>query len=115
MKFLAIIMTSIIFFLVLKPGFDVIISENSSDIDCCKEICASAHQADHSQEEAPEDNCNGSFCNPFLICGTCFIFNQAITIDGYQNIRENEKQKSLYQFIFPSLFINDFWQPPQFV
>ena len=115
MKFLSIIMTSIIFFLVLKPGFDVIISENISKDNCCKEICASAQQADHHQEETPEDDCNGGFCNPFLICGTCFIFNQSITIDNIQIIKKPEKQKSLYQFIFPSFFINDFWQPPQFV
>lgn len=115
MRFNAFLLATIVLFLAFKPAIDAMVLPFSSGTSCCTKTCDAMPAFNTSTDEAPKGKCNGNSCNPFQACGTSFL----VCLEGqeiqFQNVKISTKQDFLYQSIFYSQFVSDFWQPPKFV
>ena len=111
MKFSTIILVTIILFLAIKPGIDLISLQNNNDQTYCDGQCKPiADNEKSSSQQKQKDDRSGKSCNPFQVCSSCVLqcsTNQLAEISTNQNFT--------YQSVFTSQFAPDFWQPPKIV
>ncbi|MEM6378822.1 MAG: hypothetical protein AAF705_11420, partial [Bacteroidota bacterium] len=70
---------------------------------------------EHSDNDCPDGGCEGNFCNPFQVCGSCFVLIQNhISAETIPQVIV-PKQKFAYQTNLSSRFIFEFWHPPELV
>jgi hypothetical protein len=117
MKFLSIILVTLITFLALKPGMDELLCQENSCKDCCGSSCAASLDNKTPEEESNknEDDCNGKSCNPFQVCGSCILICLHASAELIIKPTHLTKLTASYQLVFVSQFAPDFWQPPKIV
>jgi hypothetical protein len=115
MRILSIILLTTTLLLAFKPGVDLILLQNLSEKSCCIDTCADTQQADTVPSEQEDNGCDGNFCNPFQVCGSCFLLCTNLTETGLQNVDLSTHHKFPYISTASALFITDFWQPPKLV
>ena len=108
-------MATIVLFLALKPGMDLISLKIDMEQSCCGSQCAPLADFDNIQDQKPEDGCDGNGCNPFQVCCSSVLFFPATPLDFSSNPKITTKRNFNYQSAYTLLITSEFWQPPQFV
>ena len=124
MKLIAIILAIITLFLSIQP---VLIHQSpvpqgqaNKPVKCCSEEkydCESAHNDTQPQKDEQNKCCNNGFCNPFEVCACCsLIANDAplVYLSEFLPFALREKVTLTNDKIL-SLYVQDFWQPPEIV
>ena len=114
MKFFTLLLTTVILFLVAKPGLDLVSMQNETEQSCCAGNCKRASENENSpNEENQKNDSNGNTCNPFQsCCPWVFNFPTKAAVEPL-NPEISSQQDSRYQSAFTSQFAPDFWQPPK--
>ncbi|TDE30470.1 hypothetical protein E0I61_05595 [Flavobacterium ranwuense] len=116
MKLSTLILSTIILFLAIKPGIDLISLQNNNEQTCCDGQSKSiADNEKSSSQQKQKDDRSGKSCNPFQVCSSCVLqcFKNQLTEISKPEISTN--QNFTYQSVFTSQFAPDFWQPPKIV
>ena len=117
MKFLTLILATIILLLTVKPAMDILSLKSSINNNCCIDNCSSLNiiKKSHDKQKRSKEQ-KGKSCNPFQNCNTCVI----CILPGLIIIRATKNkiltlQNFNYQSAFNFQFKPDFWQPPKIV
>lgn len=101
-------------FLAFQPGIDLLLTAEATEQSCCIDFCSPNEAAEaHHEDDGHDDGCEGNFCNPFQVCGCCFVLFQIRTTLPSSTKEMVPKQKFAYQTNLSSRFIFEFWQPPE--
>ena len=124
MKLIATILAVITLFLSIQP---VLIHQShvpqgqaNKCVNCCsdeKDDCESADDDTKPQKDEQNKCCNNGFCNPFEVCACCsFIANESpmVYLSDFSPFARREKVTLTNDKIL-SLYVQDFWQPPEIV
>jgi hypothetical protein len=116
MKFLTLILTTIILFLAVKPGIDLIALQSGTEQSCCAGNCEpTVDNKKSSDQEHPENDCSGKSCNPFQSCCMSVLYCLTKTTIELSKPEIVVIQNFSYQSGFTSQFASNFWQPPEIV
>lgn len=117
MRILSILLLTTSLFLAFKPGVDLLLMHNLSEKSCCIDIdsCTDTLPEDIASNEKEDNSCDGNFCNPFQVCGSCFLLCLNMAEDKHTKQGISTQQQFSYEGSNSSLFISDFWQPPEWV
>ena len=117
MKFLTLILATIILFLTVKPGVDTLSLQSKISSNCCVDECSSLNiiKKSHEKQKQSKEQ-KGKICNPFQNCSTCVlsILPSTVTIQASKH-NITTLQNFNYQTTFNPQFKPDFWQPPKIV
>lgn len=101
--------------LAFKPGFDAMVFYGKVQNSCCENACSNSDDLKGTSDDKKSNDCNGLGCNPFLSCGTCFLYVFNVSIEKVVKSDFNIDNVFAYDFFLTALFSSDFWQPPKFV
>ncbi len=115
MRFVALLLATIVLFLAFKPAIDGMVLSYNGVPSCCATSCDSMPSFDVAEENEPKGSCKGNSCNPFQACGTTFLI--CLTTPDVNQPKTDISTRAVffYQSISSSKFTADFWQPPKFV
>lgn len=114
MKFSTLILATLILFLVIKPGIDLISLQNNNEQTCCDELCKSiADNEKTSSQQKQKNDRSGKSCNPFQVCSSCVLQCATNQIAEISKPEISTTQNFTYQSVFTSQFAPEFWQPPK--
>lgn len=112
MKLIAFIIATYISLLTIQPVLSVLASvSNSEMIECCsKNICKNEQPQKKNNKSEPHKQ-----CNPFQVCASCCGYIVAeFTIEKVIFNEVNSKQTK-YIENKNSIFISNFFQPPEII
>lgn len=112
MKVMASILTLTVLFLALKPAVDYISGFGCHGVSCCVDECKPFLAGDSNGQNDSND-CDGSACNPFLACGSSFVYSLDQSDLRTSSTVVFRTEKFMYQERFASQFLPEFWQPPK--
>lgn len=115
MKSLTFILAAIILYLAIKPGLDSISLQTDTEKSCCAEQCTPFSDNSSSQGQKKGNDSKGKSCNPFQLCGSCFLVDLNSDCDYLLKLAASREKSVSYQSAFTSQFASDFWQPPKIV
>lgn len=118
MKFLTIILATIVVFLSVKSETNgTPFQLNTEKTTCCGSTCSPTLENDSLNNEHKKGDCKGNSCNPFQACCSCFLFYIAntTTFSVTRKVHISTKQFFNYKSLVISQYITDFWQPPRIV
>ncbi|MFE3872612.1 hypothetical protein ACFX5F_15425 [Flavobacterium sp. ZS1P70] len=116
MKFSTLILATIILFLAIKPGIDLISLQNNNEQNCYDGQCKSiADNEKSSSQQKQKDDRSGKSCNPFQVCSSCVLQCSTNQLAEISKPEISTNQNFTYQSVFTSQFAPDFWQPPKIV
>lgn len=115
MKCSVLILTTLILFLAVKPGIDLMPVNVANESSCCGINCtANTETKKTSDTKNEESDCSGKLCNPFQACGCCILI---MNIQEIFEVNAQEPNFKKYFFShysgFNSQFTPEFWQPPK--
>ena len=113
MRFLSLIFVTLIVFLAVKPGIDLLSKKVVSEQTCCGEQCAPTSNNDNAQNQ--NNDCSGNTCNPFQVCCSCVLICLTTPFDYLIKPAVLTEKDFFYLSVFRSQFTPDFWQPPKIV
>ncbi len=116
MKFLILILATIILFLAVKQGIDMISLQTDTEQTCCGGQCKPIPQLRDEKspdQQKQQDDCSGKSCNPFQVCSSCVLHFLTNPFLDLSKPEISTKQNFTYQSAFTSQFAPDFWQPPK--
>lgn len=115
MKFFTLILTTVILFLAIKPGVDLISFESKTESSCCAGSCESKSEPQEKNKKQDGD-CSGKACNPFQSCGTCFIYcHVSNVLIPEMNLVPQSKVNYWFVPLRIKNHASDFWQPPKLI
>jgi hypothetical protein len=112
MKSFTIILATLVLFLAVKPGVDALTLLYDAEVNSCAELCTSISNNTPINQN---HNCEGKACNPYQVCGSCFLVCSNIPFDYLPKHYEFSQHFFALQPAFISQFASDFWQPPKIV
>jgi hypothetical protein len=116
MKFSTLILATIILFLAIKPGIELISLQNNNEQTCCDGQCKPiADNEKSSSQQKQKDDRSGKSCNPFQVCSSCVLQCSTNQLAEISKPEISTNQNFTYQSVFTSQFAPDFWQPPKIV
>lgn len=115
MKLIPFILALFILFLAGKPGMDLLSLQADKVIICCGEQCNTTAKHDNSQNQNRNKNCDGKFCNPFQVCGSCTLICNNLSFQCIPKTETFTDKVFTYQSVLTTQFASDFWQPPKIV
>lgn len=110
MKLTALILTTVILFLALKPGL-TLVSECGKESICCVESCEPFDTKNES--DVPNGACDGNGCNPFQSCSSSLLFDLISELMKIERPLIGFEANFTYHSYHQAQWISDFWQPPQ--
>ena len=114
MKFIALIMSLFVFFLVIEPGLNAMIhltDKQETHKCCCKHCCnKNINKQNHKQKKGC---CNNDDCNPFTTCQCCAGFVVTSVSYSVSPIASYEEYCVATGEDMDSHFFHNFWQPPK--
>ncbi len=115
MKFINIQLLTMALLLAFKPGIELIFMPDTSEQSCCIDTCSSAdlEVEEETHNDCEDKGCEGNFCNPFQVCGSCFVICESLPTTQPSYLAIVDKQLFVYQLNASSLFTIEFWQPPE--
>lgn len=110
MRYLSIILCSVILSLASTPTLKLLISNYTSIQNCCENSC---DEENTDMKSHTDENCTGSTCNPFAICCSCVL--HLVTSSYFLHIKPQQivSQPIIFQPKFTSFYNVEFWQPPK--
>lgn len=124
MKWIATILAVITLFLSIQP---VLIHQSrvpqgqaNRTVKCCsdeKDDCESADDDTQPQKDEQHKCCDKGLCNPFEVCACCsFMSNESplVYLPHFLPFAPREKVTLTNDKIL-SLYVQDFWHPPEIV
>lgn len=115
MKVLTFILATIILFLVIKPGIDLLSLQADTEQTCCGRQCPPTSDNDKSKNQEKDNDCDGKTCNPFQVCSSCVLVCLNMLFDYILISTAFSDKGFTHQSIFTSQCASDFWQPPKTV
>lgn len=116
MKFLTLILATLILLLAVKPGVDTLLLQAGAEQTCCGGQCTPTSDNDNSKDQSKNKDCGGKSCNPIQACSICvLICSNLPSFDFKIKYPVLTEKLSTYKSAIPSQFTSDFWQPPKIV
>lgn len=120
MKIVSAILATFVLFLTMQP-----VLTNSSFIaktkaqpthNCCSNNHKTQLPKSNKQQENENNCCNNKHCdNPFLICANCYFVNSNKSTFSIAHFFIPFKRRTLTNDRILSMYIQDFWHPPETV
>ncbi len=115
MRILAVILSTIVLILALKPGMDLIAMQIAFEQSCCGAQCSQVADFENFEDQKPDDGCDGNGCNPFQVCCSNVLFFPSTPLQLAIKPQIASKINYTFQSAYSLLIAFDFWQPPKIV
>ncbi len=118
MKIFSAVLATLILFLTMQPllaNLNFIAYKEAKAVDNC---CTNKQNTRSSKQKQEKDKncCNNGHCdNPFLACANCYFINRdQSTFPFAQGFMQTKKIRLINDKAL-SIYIQDFWHPPEIV